>query len=53
VQAQKLVKAMRDAGTDVKYTEYPDVGHGAWEPAYADEALWKWLFAQRLTKASR
>jgi predicted peptidase len=53
VQAQRLVKAMRDAGTDVKYTEYPDVGHGAWEPAYADEELWKWLFAQRLTKASR
>jgi predicted peptidase len=52
IQAQKLVKAMRDAGTDVKYTEYPDIGHGAWEPAYADEALWKWLFAQRLAKAS-
>ena len=52
VQAQKLVKAMRDAGSDVKYTEYPDVGHGAWELAYADEELWKWLFAQRLVKAS-
>jgi predicted peptidase len=53
VQSRKLAQAMRDAGTDVKYTEYPDVGHGAWEPAYADEELWKWLFAQRLTKAIR
>ena len=38
---------------DVKYTEYPDVGHGAWDPAYADPELWKWLFAQRLVKPSR
>jgi predicted peptidase len=53
VQSRKLVQAMRDAGTDVKYTEYPDIGHGAWEPAYADEELWKWLFAQRLAKPSR
>ena len=53
VQARKLVQAMRDAGSDVKYTEYPDVGHGAWDPAYADPELWKWLFAQRLEKPSR
>ncbi len=53
IQAQRLVKAMRHAGTDVKYTEYPDVGHGAWEPAYANPELWKWLFAQRLGKTSR
>jgi predicted peptidase len=53
VQSRNLVQAMRDAGTDVKYTEYPDVGHGAWDPAYADEELWKWLFAQRLVRSSR
>ena len=35
------------------YTEYADLGHGAWDRAYGDEELWKWLFAQRLTKASR
>ncbi len=53
IQSRTLVQAMRDSGTDVKYTEYPDIGHGAWEPAYADEELWKWLFAQRLAKRSR
>jgi predicted peptidase len=52
-QSQKLVQAMRDAGANVKYTEYPDVGHAAWDLAYADEELWKWLFAQRLAKPSR
>ena len=53
VQARKLVQAMHDAGSDLKYTEYPDVGHGAWDPAYADAELWTWLFAQRLEKPSR
>ena len=53
VQSRKLVDAMRAAGSWPLYTEYPDVGHGAWDRAYADEALWTWLFAQRLTRASR
>jgi predicted peptidase len=52
-QSRRLVQAMRDAGSDVKYTEYPDVGHGAWDPAYADQELWTWLFAQRLVRPSR
>ena len=26
---------------------YPDANHNSWDRAYADEALWNWLFAQR------
>lgn len=52
-QSRKLVAAMKAAGSSPHYTEYPDLGHGAWDRAYGDEELWKWLFAQRLTKASR
>lgn len=52
-QSRKLVAAMRAAGSSPRYTEYPDVGHGAWDRAYADEELWRWLFAQRLTRGSR
>jgi predicted peptidase len=53
VQDHTLVDSMRAAGAAPKYTEYPDVGHGAWDRAYADEELWKWLFAQRLPHRSR
>jgi predicted peptidase len=53
VQSQKLVQAMKDAGGSPRYTEYADLGHGAWDRAYGDEELWHWLFAQRLTKANR
>jgi len=52
-QSRKLVAAMKAAGSSPRYTEYPDLGHGAWDRAFGDEELWKWLFAQRLTKESR
>ena len=52
-QSRKLVAAMRAAGSSPRYTEYADLGHGAWDRAYSDEELWKWLFAQRLAKGSR
>src|SRR5690625_924471 len=30
-----------------RYTEYPRVGHNAWDPAYADPALLAWFLAHR------
>ena len=53
VQSRELVAAMKSAGGSPHYTEYADLGHGAWDRAFGDENLWKWLFAQRLTKGSR
>lgn len=32
---------------DVRYTEYPQGNHNAWDATYADPAMWQWLFAQR------
>jgi len=52
-QDRALVDSLRAVGASPKYTEYPDVGHGAWDKAYGDEELWKWLFAQRLDRTSR
>lgn len=43
-----LVEVFRAAGSPIKYTEYPGVGHDAWGAAYHDPALWVWLFAQHL-----
>jgi len=31
----------------VRYTEYPGVGHNAWDRAYAEPGLLPWLLAQR------
>lgn len=44
---QAMVDAVRAAGGNVRFTVYPDVGHAAWDRAYADPALYDWLLAQR------
>jgi predicted peptidase len=47
-ESQKMVEALKAAGANPKYTEYPGVGHNSWDKAYAEEELPKWLFEQRL-----
>ncbi len=46
-QSRKMAAALEAAGADVRYTELERVNHNAWDPAYGDEALATWLFAQR------
>jgi len=46
--SRELYQALKAAGGDVRYTEYPDVGHDSWDRAYADPELLRWLLAQRL-----
>lgn len=46
-QSRALVAALRAAGGDPRYTEYPGVGHNSWDRAFAEPELWTWLLAQR------
>lgn len=43
-ESRRLFAALKQ-NPDAHYTEYPGVGHNAWEKAYAEPELWKWLFA--------
>jgi len=45
--SRKIVKALRDAGGNPKYTEYPGVNHYSWDLAYRDPELVAWLFSQK------
>lgn len=45
-ESRRMAAALKAAGANVHYTEYPGVGHNAWDRAYGDESMWKWLFAQ-------
>jgi len=49
-ESRKMAQALRAAGGDVRYTEYPRVGHNAWDPAYSDPDFFPWLFSHRLKK---
>jgi len=50
-RSRNMVKAIRDAGgTLIKYTEYPEVGHGSWKPAYADPEFLEWMFKQKKSR---
>jgi len=44
--SQDMVKALKAAGGQPKYDEYPGVGHKCWDRAYATKELYEWLFAQ-------
>ena len=48
---REMVDAVRAAGGNVRFTVYPDIGHNAWDPAYADPQLYEWLLAQRRVAA--
>jgi predicted peptidase len=37
---------------DARFTELRGVGHDCWRQAFAQTALWDWLFAQRRASSS-
>ncbi len=41
-----MVAALKAAGGDPKFTEYPGVGHNCWDKAYATPELYDWLLKQ-------
>lgn len=46
--ARLTVAELRDRGAKPRYTEYPGVGHNAWEWAFLEPSLTSWLFARSL-----
>lgn len=44
--SRRMITAIKEAGGNPKYTEFPGVGHGSWGPAYDLDEFWTWLFQQ-------
>jgi predicted peptidase len=44
--SREVVRALKDAGGNPKYTEYPGVDHDSWTATYRDPELIEWLFGQ-------
>ncbi|HYF30847.1 MAG TPA: dienelactone hydrolase family protein [Chitinophagaceae bacterium] len=45
--SRKMTAALKQAGADVRYSEYPAVGHDSWTNAFAEPELLAWLFGQQ------
>lgn len=45
----RIVKSLKDAGGDVKFTIYPMAGHNSWTETYDNPELYEWFLSHRLT----
>ena len=51
-RSRDMVEAIKAAGGNPKYTEYPGVAHNSWTQTFANEEVLQWLFAQKKTAAT-
>jgi len=52
-ESREMYAALKAAGADVRYSEYPGVKHDSWNNAYAEPEFLKWLLAHRLPHGKR
>jgi predicted peptidase len=46
-RSREMVEAIKAAGGNVKYTEYPEAKHNCWTETYNNPELYKWFLAQK------
>lgn len=46
-KSREMIAALERSGARPRYTEFPDVAHDSWTPAYQLEGFLDWLFSQR------
>jgi len=46
-RSREMVEAIKVAGGNIKYTEYPEAGHDSWTETYDNPALYEWFLAQK------
>ena len=42
-----LVSTLKELGGDIRYTEYPDLGHDSWTVTYSNKKIFKWLLEHK------
>jgi hypothetical protein len=45
--SRNMISAIKKAGGNPKYTEYPNEAHNIWDKVMVTPGLWDWLFAQK------
>ena len=39
-------RRLKKAEAEVRYTEYPELGHNLWQRVFSEKELWAWIYAQ-------
>lgn len=52
IRSQEMIDAIKKAGGNPRYTEYPDLQHDSWTVTYKNPEFYTWLFAQRKSSVS-
>ncbi len=52
-ESERMSGAMKKNGAEVRFTEYPDVGHAAWGKAFEEPKLFPWLFSKSLGSSQK
>jgi len=50
-RSQEMVDALKKAGSDVRFTIYPEAGHDSWTKSYSNPELYEWLLQHTRTRA--
>ena len=45
--SRRYYRALKALGADVRYTEYPGVGHNSWDNVFVERDLFHWLFSNK------
>ncbi|HEY8936967.1 MAG TPA: prolyl oligopeptidase family serine peptidase, partial [Cyclobacteriaceae bacterium] len=45
-KTEGYIKAFREAGAEVRYTLYPNLGHGTWNTAYKEPDFFLWMLGK-------
>jgi predicted esterase len=51
-ESERLVQRLKEFGSDVKFTLYPDAGHDAWTTTYQNQELYDWLLSKSKSKGT-
>jgi hypothetical protein len=49
-KTESYVKAFREAGMDIRYSLYPNLGHGTWNTAYAEPDFFSWMLGKNKSR---
>ncbi len=47
-ESERIVNALKNCGSNVRFTIYPEANHNAWTETYNNDELYKWLLEQHL-----